>query len=329
MRTGIRGIGLLAAAAVAGLSACGSVVTVQSNVDKDAKPTVGAGYIAGSFSRIEGSGFGFVVTDQAGRDRNITFGEKFVDAASDVTGLVAVPPGMYRVTGWITFDVGSHFESNKPQDVRPPHPLARPFEVKPGHVVYLGTFEAKFSSGLVSPTKRRSQWSVQPRALRADEVVEVVRKAYPPFGGMPMECLLCIAPRAGAEAAAPAFALPTAGRKATLHYHRSDGNYQGLGLWAWESRSGAEGTRRDLTGASREHPLAPTGVDAFGAYWAMDQGEFRNGRVSFVIRRGAEDAEGDAARSWLIQDSSDAWVNSDDGFLYLERKDALRWQQKE
>lgn len=57
---------------------------------------------------------------------------------------------------------------------------------------------------------------------------------------------------------------------------------------------------------------------------------FRRGNlVSFVIRRGAEDAEDRDARSSLIQDSSDAWANSEDASPYLDSKRAEHWQHNQ
>ncbi len=44
-----------------------------------------------------------------------------------------------------------------------------------------------------------------------------------------------------------------------------------------------------------------------------------------MIRRGGQSIEG-PVRAWLLFDSTDVWVNADDGFLYYTREKAARWR---
>ncbi len=308
-------------------------VSVRNNVGTETKPDPALGYVAGSFASVQGSGFAFVLTDARGEDRTFTFGiGGLVGSSTDLTGMIPVPPGDYRISNWLTFN-----RLTREQSVRKPvpsgHRLARPFHVEAGHVVFLGSFDASSSTSRTGMT-RLIEWRIAPRGIRADEVLTLVRKAFPSFGEAAVECLLCVAPAADAVAfAAPAArASDVYGKTVTLHYQRPDGRYDGWGLYAYESFEELEELRqphgwqkvktRDAVGYSFGMPVAPTGVDATGAYWVIPAATFGNGRVNFVLFRDRLQGEGYEPRFWILGDSPEAWVNSGDATVYLSWEEA-------
>ncbi|MGK5498394.1 pullulanase-type alpha-1,6-glucosidase [Streptomyces sp. URMC 125] len=74
---------------------------------------------------------------------------------------------------------------------------------------------------------------------------------------------------------------PQDGKKAVLHYHRADGDYDGWGLHTW-------------TGAARptdwSEPLMPTGRDAFGVTFEVPLAEGATS-LSYIIHRGDQKDE--------------------------------------
>ena len=120
------------------------------------------------------------------------------------------------------------------------------------------------------------------------------------------------------EAPPPA---PTAER-VVLHYHRPEGYYGRWGLELWESVPGL--TNRTVLGAGWFRPLAPTGRDAFWAYWVLPAREFGDGRVNFLVHAGElRDACGQDT-AWRIQDALEIWVNAGDGRIYRSEEEAVR-----
>jgi hypothetical protein len=324
-------VALVAAALLTGCAG------LQRNVKGTAAYDPTTGYVAGTFGSVEGSGFGLVLTDQVGRRFSITFGEAVGEAIGhDLTGLVALAPGDYRVTHWMTYSRGTGlgvqtFPFAEGQSI------THPFELKPGHVVYLGRFDAAMhqsSEGFFVLTVY-TEWSIRPRPMPADGVSPVIARTFPAFVAAPLECLLCQAPApGGGSAAAPAPPpSPAYGKKEiVLHYRRPDRKYDGWGLWSWESFEaptdvGKRGGRkldgdRALAGVSWEKPLPPSGFDDFGAYWALDARDFGNGRVNYVIHRGPAKEQDGRDEFWLIADSKEGWVNAGDPRVYLSREQA-------
>jgi len=320
-------------AAVAVLAGCAGL---RPNVKKSDRYDPAMGYVVGTFGSIENSGFGLVLSDQVGRPFRLTFGEaKFGDATRELTGMVALPPGDYCLTHWITYArVSGLAELTHP--IPKGHPFFRTFELKPGHVVYLGRFDAvmeRETRGLIAMTVK-TRWSLAAEHITADVVPPVIAREYAGFSAAPLECLLCEPPAPGAAAAAAAALPPSAAygkKEVVLHYHRRDGDYQGWGLLAWESyqgpsnlsaRAGTSEPERRLSGVTWEAPLPPTGFDDFGAYWALDERNFVNGRVNYVIHKGNTREQDGRDMFWLLRDSREAWVNADDTRVYLDRGSA-------
>lgn len=146
------------------------------------------------------------------------------------------------------------------------------------------------------------------------------------------------APRAAADAPSPEKQAP-AGRF-VLHYHRRDGRYRSVGLWAWESFELDAEVRRMTAFIDRNFrppsTPSPDGIDDFGAHWTLPAHEFRNGRVNFLVRDGdAWDACGPRqgtgsgkALFWVLADGAEVWLNVPECELYATREEAVRNQRK-
>jgi hypothetical protein len=137
-------------------------------------------------------------------------------------------------------------------------------------------------------------------------------------------------------AAAQEFKLPEG--KIAVHYFRADGSYDGWGLHVWESfqkksEAGDEWAQKEMTdrplkGVSWFKPVPQTGKDDFGVYWLLDEKEFDNGRVNYILHKGDKKDQCNKDMFWLIKDSKEAWVNSEDCKVYLSKEDALKARKK-
>jgi hypothetical protein len=133
-------------------------------------------------------------------------------------------------------------------------------------------------------------------------------------------------------AAAEEFKLPEG--KVAVHYFRADGSYDGWGLHVWESfqkkeEAGDEWAQkqmsdRPLKGVSWFKPLEQSGKDDFGVYWLLDEKEFDNGRVNYIIHKGDKKDQGNKDMFFLIKDARQIWVNAGDTKIYLSKDEALK-----
>jgi hypothetical protein len=119
-----------------------------------------------------------------------------------------------------------------------------------------------------------------------------------------------------------------------IHYHRPDGSYDGWGLHVWESFQKAaeagdewaakEMTDRPLEGVTWFKPVKPAGKDDFGIYWEIPAKEFGNGRVNYIIHKGDKKDQCNKDMFWLIKDSPEAWVVSEDCSVHLTKDSAMK-----
>jgi hypothetical protein len=122
--------------------------------------------------------------------------------------------------------------------------------------------------------------------------------------------------------------------KAAVHYFRPDGSYGGWGLHVWESfqkkeDAGDEWAKkqfddRPLKGVNWFKPLPQSGKDDFGVYWLLDQKDFENGRVNYIIHKGDLKDQCNKDMYWLLKDSKEAWVNTGDCKVYMSKDDAVK-----
>jgi hypothetical protein len=138
-----------------------------------------------------------------------------------------------------------------------------------------------------------------------------------------------VAPRL---AAAEDFKAPEG--KVAIHYSRPDGSYDGWGLHIWESFqkkaeagdewAAKEMSDRPLKGVSWGNPLKQAGKDDFGAYWLVDEKEFDNGRVNYIIHKGDRKEQANQDKFFLVKDGRDAYVVSGDTKVYQNKDEALK-----
>jgi hypothetical protein len=111
-----------------------------------------------------------------------------------------------------------------------------------------------------------------------------------------------------------------------LHYHRRDGRYGALGLYAWETFNTGTDLRKPVPGIGsldRLPTLDPDGTDAFGVYWRLPASRFRNGRVNFRVWTSGTWDEcrpwsqyPTTSLFWILSDGREAWLNAPECELY-------------
>ena len=142
--------------------------------------------------------------------------------------------------------------------------------------------------------------------------------------------------------AATALALPAAAEdfklpdgKVAIHYYRPDGSYDGWGLHVWESYqkkeeaddefAAKENSDRPLKGVTWFKPLGQSGKDDSGVYWLLDQKEFENGRVNYIIHKGDKKEQCNKDMFWVFKpDARELWVNAGDCKSYPTKDAAIK-----
>lgn len=153
-------------------------VTVERRVPLDAPPAPATSYVGGLFHKETFVGFGFGL-------RDLKTGQEYViPMEKDAVGLVAVPPGRYRVAYWITFSLTKEKLTRK--DVPETVPLGRAFDVAPGAVMLLGKWSADREFGIA-----KSTFTIEQVRVRKQEAVAALLASYPAFKGAPVACVLC------------------------------------------------------------------------------------------------------------------------------------------
>jgi hypothetical protein len=168
--------------AISQLSAC---VTLQPVIPKETTPNAASGYVAGSFSVSSGPGFAFgLLNTTSGQELVIPFKGTAKEGRKDEVGMIAVPPGDYKVSYWVTYATLTNEQIKKSAVTN--SVLAEPFKVAPGAVVHLGTFTANttYAGSWV-------HWTIQPvRTTEADAKKQFI-DTYPKFSEAAFSCRLC------------------------------------------------------------------------------------------------------------------------------------------
>lgn len=291
---------------------------VQPSLTKDQRLDPNVAYVGAVFQVEKGQDYGFVLVDAGGREYVLSFSRGSSAGRTRHVSLVPVPPGDYRVAYWVSNTrVASAIDRH---EVTNPA-LSKPFPVKVGQVLFLGAFSAR-SDVTHGYRVTYYRWSIQPQRIAADEVVQQLRLEYPSFARARVECVLCTAPAPDAvEYANPVSKASgefSSAHDVVIHYHRKSGNYSGWGLHVWEELPRAQS--RLLTGVTWQTPLMPAGEDDFGSYWSMNDTNFRNGRVPFLIHDG--DIK-DVPRAWSLTVAREVWVIDGEPQVFRTKEDAL------
>jgi hypothetical protein len=156
-----------------------ATVTVQPKVPKSAPLAPAAGYVGGLFTKDTVAGFGFGLRDdRSQREYVLAVDEKDV-------GLIAVPPGTYRVAYWVTWAALTSERLTR-KEIPAEIPLGRSFQVGPGQVMLLGKWAADREMGF-----GRNTFTIVPKRISRAEAVVAFRSSYPGFAEAPTSCLLC------------------------------------------------------------------------------------------------------------------------------------------
>jgi hypothetical protein len=171
-------------------------------VDRRSAVRPDVGYLA-AFLSIDRDTQTFLLTIEGpdGATRDLPFRDPSVAVHVDVTqpanrgltsskqvGMIALPPGEYRIVRWWVEELGPRVI---PRSIAHGKPLGKPFTIRAGEVVFLGSLAAgqthKFSSGGVVTTT----WWIDPQPLTEDEAWTLFTDAYPGFVSAAFECRLC------------------------------------------------------------------------------------------------------------------------------------------
>lgn len=168
--------------------AASGCASIEPALKSSASPNPSSSYVSGSFTRKDSGGFAFAITNlQTNREYGLSLGE---DSAlpSDVESQVItiqVPPGRYMVSSWYTYGTLNKAK-NDTNKITNPY-LARPFELKPNTVLYLGKFA-------VSTTHQSSTtiWAIKPERVTLNQAHNAFVAAQPMFNELVFSCHLCI-----------------------------------------------------------------------------------------------------------------------------------------
>jgi len=178
---------------LAGLAAC---VSVQPTLSTKATPEANSAYVAGVFSRNEGTNFGFgLLNTETQQEFVLSFG-KSVSAwkanQSDLN-LIAVPPGEYRIEKWVTFgnvDAQGHANQEFQKLVESTSKLGAPFKVGAGQILHLGAMAAT-SKVTTTGTGVLRSWNIDPVPLTYPDAAAGIAAKYPAFANQLVICLFC------------------------------------------------------------------------------------------------------------------------------------------
>lgn len=194
-------------------------VSLQPTLQASAKPEKINAYVAGSFTRANSGGFGFVLTNaDNGFEYVMPFGEDtaWPKDVKDQVVMIQVPPGKYRISHWLTYATLTKERSKKSEVTN--KFIAAPFTLDPGAIIFLGSFSAKTET-TVSYPYTHTNWSIKPNPLSASDARSAFAAAYPLFADAPFTCSMCIdslldallkAPRPAPAQPAPASSAPAA-----------------------------------------------------------------------------------------------------------------------
>ncbi len=182
-------LALFACTALLALSGCANV---QPVLPATAAADAASGYVAGLFTRMKARGFAFVVKEvNEGREYTMPLGEdsSLPTEVKDQTVAIKLPPGRYAVAQWITYaTLTKEVMSRKP--VSSPV-LSKPFDVRAGSVVHLGSFDVSQTVQQGYPTTT-TYLQIVPRRFTQAEVQKAFAEVYPNLAAQPFRCVLCV-----------------------------------------------------------------------------------------------------------------------------------------
>lgn len=176
-------------------SALVGCANLEPFVAPNAQPSSSSGYVAGRFT-LEKKVFAtaFVLTNLSTQQEFVlpfTAKSDYPDGNTE-TGLVTMPPGTYKATHWIVYNTFWGPSAGGREFKRPLQEsnFTKPFELRPGEVVFLGRFVANNSWQLgYMKSTTFGRWAAE--ELSVEEAQDFVRASYPAFGSLKITCLAC------------------------------------------------------------------------------------------------------------------------------------------
>lgn len=153
-------------------------VAVQPRISPRARPSAASGYVGGLFAKDTIVGFGFSLRNDTTRI------EYVLEVEDHAVGLIAVPPGRYRVVSWVTWAALTGEQLTRkaiPADSR----FSQPFDLEAGQVMLLGSWFADRASPL------SNTYTIASHPIGEAEAVAAFQAAYPGFSDLPVRCLIC------------------------------------------------------------------------------------------------------------------------------------------
>ena len=100
-----------------------------------------------------------------------------------------------------------------------------------------------------------------------------------------------------------------------INYHRVDGNYAQWGIHLWKSPN------MPLEGIEWPTPMAPSGKNDFGVFWAVKANEFNTSKgakrkVNYIIHKGDIKEQGGADMAFNGLEHQEIWVYEGDRAIY-------------
>lgn len=158
------------------LSAC---VAPQPIIAQSAAPVSGQGYVAGIFSG-EGVNYAFGLRNVA-NNAEVTmpfFAERGLKGRvkeEEQLNMIALLPGTYQVTQWVTYaTLGNEVITRKRLDG--PNQKAITFDVRAGRVTFIGKFRV-----VESREYRVQHFGIRPGPAHAEEMAWAFNHTYPAF----------------------------------------------------------------------------------------------------------------------------------------------------
>ena len=175
--------------ATAILAGCANVQPVLS-VDAALDPA--AGYVSGQFSRMKTRGFAFVIKAvDGGAEFVMPLGEdsSVPTAVKLQTVAIKLPPGRYTVSQWITYaTLTKEVMSRKAVSGTA---LDTPFEIRPGSVLHLGSYEVSTENQSSYP-RVVHYLQILPLPATEAQVQNAFALAYPKLANQSFKCLMCV-----------------------------------------------------------------------------------------------------------------------------------------
>lgn len=180
--------------ALAGAVFLAGCAGVQPHLAKETPPVRGMGYIGGDFTlRNENFHSGFQLKElSTGNEFILSFaGKEGTPAGEHAVGMIAVKPGRYLVTHWVTYN--KFWGTRGGVDMKRPVTdgrLAEVLEVKADQVLFLGRFvgNTDWRPGVFSSTTTSA---ITPLPTSRLMVRQLLNDEYPQFSSLDMVCVMC------------------------------------------------------------------------------------------------------------------------------------------